>query len=304
MRVCVPRLSTALAVLALLALPSRARAQDLEPRAYSPSPVGTSFVTAVYSHQTGNVLVDPTLPIDDVDVGLNATSLLLGRTFGLAGRQASVTLVAPYVWGDVSGSVFEERLEVTRSGAADLRFRIAASLVGGPALTPEEFATRTPARTIGASLTVVAPTGQYDPARLVNIGSHRWSFKPEVGVSQPVGRWTLEATGGVWLFTENDAYFGGTKLRQRPVGTLQGHVGYTVRPGLWLAGSVTYYAGGRRIVDDLEAATITKGTRAGVAASLPIAKGQSVKLAWGRGITTRLGANLNSLVVAWQYAWF
>jgi hypothetical protein len=88
------------------------------------------------------------------------------------------------------------------------------------------------------------------------------------------------------------------------VGTVQGHVGYTVRPGLWVAGSLTYYAGGRRIVDDVEGAAITKSTRAGVAVSLPLARGQSVKLSWARGVTTRTGANLNTFLVAWQYAWF
>ena len=44
-----------------------------------------------------------------------------------------------------------------------------------------------PPRTIvGVSLLVQAPTGQYDPDRLINIGTNRWTFRPEVGVSVPV----------------------------------------------------------------------------------------------------------------------
>jgi len=35
----------------------------------------------------------------------------------------------------------------------------------------------------GASLSVVAPTGQYVDSRFVNIGMNRWAFKPEVGLT-------------------------------------------------------------------------------------------------------------------------
>jgi hypothetical protein len=299
-----PRLFNALVLLVVMCLSGPVWAQDLEPRAYSPSPVGTNFVAAIYSRQTGGVLVDPTIPIDDVEVGLNGASLLLGHTFGLAGRQASVTMIFPYVWGRVEGSVFEERREVTRSGAADLRVRFATNLIGGPALTPREFASRRPAATLGASVTVVAPTGQYDPERLINLGSNRWAFKPEVGISRPAGRWTLEATGGVWLFTKNDNYFGGAHFEQRPVGTFQGHVGYTVRPRLWVAGSVTYFAGGRSVLNGVEKSTILKNSRAGAACSIPVGSGHSVKLSWARGLTTRTGANLSTFVIGWQYASF
>ena len=38
------------------------------------------------------------------------------------------------------------------------------------------------------SLTVNAPTGQYDGTKLINVGTNRWAFKPEVGLSHPVGR--------------------------------------------------------------------------------------------------------------------
>jgi hypothetical protein len=281
-----------------------AGAQDLEPRAYSASPVGTNFAGVAYSHQTGSVLVDPTIPIDDVEVSLNGTVILLGRVFGLAGRQASLTVVAPYVWGRVSGTVFEERREVTRSGAADLRVRIAANVIGGPALTPEEFAKRKPGTTLGTSLTVVVPTGQYDPARLINVGSNRWAFKPECGVSHPAGRWTFEANGGVWLYSANDEYFGGTRFEQRPVGTLQGHVSYTFRPRLWAAVGATYFAGGRTVVNGVEKNTLARNSRAGVAVSLPVGRTQSVKVSWARGVTTRAGADLNTVAVGWQIVWF
>ena len=47
---------------------------------------------------------------------------------------------------------------------------------------------------VGASLQVSAPFGQYDNDRLVNIGTNRWSFKPESGISKALCQWTLEGS--------------------------------------------------------------------------------------------------------------
>jgi hypothetical protein len=286
------------------AIADHALAQELEPRAYTPSPIGAQYVVVGYSHQTGNVFVDPTLPISDIAVRLDTGSLTYGRTFGLLGRHTSVNVTLPYVLGNVKGTVFEERREIERSGSADLRMRFAVNLIGGPALTPKEFAKRAPTSTLGASLTVVAPTGQYDPARLVNIGSNRWSFKPELGVSVPRGAWRFEGTGGVWLFTENDAYFGGARFEQRPVETIQGHAIYTFRRQLWVAASATFFAGGRRVVNGVEGSTLQKNSRFGVQASIPFGSGHSLKLNWARGLTTRAGGDFTTIGVAWQYLWF
>ena len=60
---------------------------------------------------------------------------------------------------------------------------------------------------LGVSLKVVAPTGQYDPTKLINLGANRWAFKPELGLSRRWGHWVLDAYGGVWLFTENPEFF-------------------------------------------------------------------------------------------------
>jgi len=40
----------------------------------------------------------------------------------------------------------------------------------------------------GGSLVVSMPTGQYDGTKLINIGTNRWAFRPEIGLSQPLGR--------------------------------------------------------------------------------------------------------------------
>ena len=281
-----------------------ARAQELEPRAYAPNPTGANFVLAVYGHSSGDVVFDPALPITNVDASVNTTALFYGRTFGLFGRSASAAVQMPYVWGTVEGDVFEERNSVYRSGLGDLRLRLTTNLLGGPALAPREFAKRRPHTTLGASVLVVAPTGQYDPAKLVNVGTNRWAVKGELGLSQPAGRLFVELYAGVWVFTDNPDFFGGSRREQDPLATFQTHVSYVFRPRLWLAADANFYTGGRTSVDGVESGDLQRNSRFGLTLAVPVKRRSSLKISWARGLTTRVGGDFDTLAVGYQFLWF
>lgn len=280
-----------------------AHAQELEPRAYSPNPVGVNFLVLGVGHSSGDVLFDPSLPLTDVNARITAGLAGFGRTFGLFGRSASAGFVAPYVAADVSGSVGEDRRDVQRLGFGDPRLRLAMNIIGGEALTPVQFATRRPRATLGASVVIVPPLGQYDSTKLVNLGSNRWSFKPELGFSQPLGRWYLEMYAGLWWFTQNDAFFGGTQRQQDAIRTLQAHVSYTVRPQFWFAADATHYRGGQSSIDGSDRMDALANTRVGITMSLPITARQSLKLSWSDGVATRIGGDFTNYAIAWQYTW-
>jgi len=283
---------------------SKAAAQQLEPRAYAPAPVGLDIVGMPFVYQTGSVVTDPSLPIKDVDAHVELLAAFYDRTFSFFGRSASALLAFPYVWAKVSGEVFEERRTVTRSGQGDLQLRLASNILGGPALTPAEFA-RTPLKpTLGGSLTILMPTGQYFGDKLINIGTNRWSFKPELGLSWPLGRWTFELYSGVWLYTANDDFFGGHRRAQDPLVALQGHVLYTFVPGLWLAVDGTWYAGGRTSLDGVAGADRQENSRVGMTLAVPLGGGHALKAAWAKGATTRLGQNFTTVGLTYQYHWF
>ncbi len=279
-------------------------AQQLEPRAYSPNPMGVNFAGLSYSYQTGGIVFDASLPFSDVTARVNTGAVAYVRTFGLFGRSASAGLVVPYAWGHIQGQVFEQFREIYRSGLADIPMRLTVNLLGGPAMTPGEFAAHTPSTTLGFTTIVVAPTGQYNPAKLINIGSNRWSFKTELGLSHPAGHWVFEAYGGVWFFTTNNDFFGGQVRQQSPIGAVQGHVSYNFLPRLWVAADFTYYWGGRATVDGVASADLLANSRVGLTAAVPIARQQSVKFAWTKGATTRLGANFDTYAIAYQFLWF
>jgi Putative MetA-pathway of phenol degradation len=286
------------------AIAGTAAGQEMEPRAYSPAPRGTQFVLLSYGHQSGDVLLDASLPLKDVNIKLNAASVGYGRTFSLAGRQANVTVLFPYLWGTAQGTVFEDQIKVRRSGGGDLRVRFSTLFKGGEALGPREFAQRKPGTIIGASVSIVVPTGQYDPARLVNLGSNRWAFKPEVGISKPIGRWTFEVMGGAWLFSANNSFLGTSRREQKSMTSIQGGVIYTLRPRMWLSGNTTFYSGGSTVINGSENNDRQKNARVGATFSYPLNQHQSVKIAWAKGVTTRIGGHLNTVLVSWQYAWF
>jgi hypothetical protein len=105
---------------------------------------------------------------------------------------------------------------------------------------------------VGTSLQIAAPLGQYDPNLRVNLGTNRWSFKPEIGVSRAQGRWTLELYGSVKFFTANNKYLRTSALEQYPIGAVQGHIAYNFRPRIWAAFDAVYYAGGRTTIDGVK----------------------------------------------------
>jgi hypothetical protein len=184
-----------------------ASAQEMEPRTFSPSPVGTNFVVFAVNHASGSVLVDPSLPVTDIHASNTVNVLGLGRVFDLFGRQALVTGVLPYANSDVTGNVGGNAREVQRSGLADAQAKLSVLLLGGKPLAPREFAQAHHGTVIGLSIAVSAPTGQYYPQYLINLGTNRWATRLEGGISIPRGRWIFEGSGGVGLFGDNDLFY-------------------------------------------------------------------------------------------------
>ena len=149
----------AVAALAALAGASAARAQEMEPRAYSPSPIGTNFVAVAVGGTRGAVLFDATVPITDAHAEFGLAAAGYGRSYGLWGKQGLVLVGIAYARGYVEGLVLEASRRADRSGLGDMRVRASLNLLGPKAMSLEEFR-KAPRRTIvGVSLTVQAPTG-------------------------------------------------------------------------------------------------------------------------------------------------
>jgi hypothetical protein len=293
------------ATLGAILVAASATAQELEPRAYSPSPIGTTFIVVSATRSAGGVFTDPSVPITNVEATLGVLGLAAGHTFELFGRQALFLGIVPVAWGDASGDIGEVRRTASRRGLGDPRLKLSVILRGSPAMTPAEFVKAVRRTIVGVSLTVAPPLGQYDPAKLVNLGANRWSFKPEVGFSYPAGRWTLDTYGALLLFTNNDEYYPGTSVRrQDPIFAVQSHLSYTFARRYWAAINGTWYTGGRSSINGVDKEDLQRNTRLGATLAIPVGARQSIKFAYSTGATTRTGADFQTFTVAWQMVFF
>ena len=278
--------------------------QEMEPRAYSASPVGANFLIGGASWSGGSIVFDPALPITDVSATVQGYVVGFGHSFNAFGKHALLSVVVPYAHADVDGQVFEQRTQVTRSGLADTRARFSINLRGNPAMTAREFAATKRRTIVGASVTVAAPTGQYYPTKLINVGTNRWAVKPEVGISVPRAHWDFDGYFGLWFYSTNGEFFPADVRRsQDAILTTQAHASYTFRPRLWLAADSTWYWGGRTSVDGGEKSESMRNVRLGLTASIPAGPRQSIKVAYGNGIIARSGTDFSTVAVAWQMVW-
>jgi len=167
----------------------------------------------------------------------------------------------------------------------------------------KEFAQYRQDTNVGASLVVVAPIGQYDPTKLINLGTNRWSFKPELAISQAVGRLTLEFYAGVWIFTDNTNFFGGRTRKQDRIGTTQLHLLYTIKRRMWVGFNANFYRGGTTTVDGNVNLDLQENSRYGITLALPVTRHDSLKLSYSRGAFTTIGADFQAFGVALQHLW-
>jgi hypothetical protein len=296
-----PRCSSVLLAVALLA--PAAHAQDLEPRAYTNLPIGLNFVLAGYAHSEGGLATDPTLPVDDAHLRIHTALFAYARSLDLWGHSGKFDVILP--WSSLAGSalVAGEPRERDVSGLGDARLRLSLNFYGAPALSPADFAKYRPDLVAGASVQVTVPVGQYDGTRLINLGTNRWSIKPDVGFSQKLGTFMVDLTAGVTFFGRNDDYYGGHSLDQAPVWSTQVHLSDDFGGGVWAALGVTYYGGGHTTVDGLAKDDAFGNSRVGLTLSVPIDRRTSVKFNASRGISTRTGTNFDLLGVIAQYRW-
>lgn len=292
-----------MSALALLLMPAAASAQELEPGAYWPIPRGLNIATVVNSFNWGDLAFDPAAPIDQASARINTTALIFTRAFSLAGRSANLGVVVPIIGGHVEGLYLGEPAAVGRFGQGDPRFRLAMNLYGAPSMTPQEFASYRQQAIVGVSVIVAPPLGQYDSSKLINLGTHRWSFKPEVGLSRTYGQWVVEAMAGAWFFTDNTDFLGGRTREQDPIAAMQVHLTYKFTRGMWLAGDANYFTGGQTTIGGKQNLDLQRNSRIGATFSKALDRHQAIRMSVSRGAYTTIGADFTSIAFGYNYAW-
>jgi hypothetical protein len=279
-------------------------AQQLEPRAYSTSPTGVNMAILAYGYSAGDLNFDPSLPVDNASARINSIAIAYFRSINALGRSANVTVALPYTFGHLQGDYLGVFLPIYRSGMSDISVRFAINLYGARAMQLKEFASYRQRTNIGASIAVSAPTGQYDPAKLINIGANRWALKPEVGVSHAFRntRWILDAYAGAWLYTPNNN-LNGLRRTQSPIASAQFHLSYDFGRRLWAAFDANLFRGGRTALNGVKRNDLQTNSRVGGTISVPLTRRQSVKFAYARGAYTTIGGDFQTFSFSYQYLW-
>ena len=307
--------SCALLGLLVAVLTSISHAQDLAPRAYLITPVHSNAVTLTWSFYSGGLDFNNVVPISNARGTYSVPVFSLYHSLNFFGRSANITASLPYAVGTFSGDVGEgDRRSIYRSGLADLSVRFSVNLLGGPAMEVPQFVKWKQKRILGASLKVVAPTGQYDPHKLINWGINKWAFKPEIGYSHRFGNWVLDTYGGVWFYTTNQRFYNPplyAPQTQAPIGSFEGHLSYDFKKLFgraklhgWASVDGNFWWGGIASIYGIpNPDTDQSSSRLGGTISLPYAKHQSIKVSLSGGTYSRFGGDYTNLQVAWQYSW-
>lgn len=286
-------------------------AQDLAPRAYTISPIHSNAVTLTYSYYSGNLQFNGTVPITGAKAKVNVPVFSYTHSMRVLGRTANFSASLPYGVGNFTGQVAGFPARAYRSGLLDSTYRLSINLKGGPAMNVEQFRKWRQRTIIGASLKVVAPTGQYDSTKLLNYGANRWAFKPEIGFSRRWGDWIFDSYGAVWFFTTNPRFFsennhngGITAQTEQPVGAFEEHLSYDFKPRMWASLDANFWFGGITSLNGVQnTLTQQRNSRIGGTVAVPISRHQSLKFSYNNGAYIQYGGNYQNISAAWQYSW-
>lgn len=287
-------------------------AQDLAPRAYLITPLHSNAINLTYSFYNGGVDFNGVVPIKGATGTYSVPTVGYYHSFSFFGRSANIAAALPYGVGTFQGSVLGTHQEIYRSGLLDLGLRFSVNLKGGPAMPISQFVKWKQKTVLGASLKVVAPTGQYDPTKLISWGINRWAFKPEIGYSRRFGKWMLDGYAGAWFFTTNQKFFSIPVPRpqmQSPIGSFEGHLSYDAKnfrakTPLWFSLDGNFWYGGTTSVGGTSnSATRQTSSRIGFTAAIPLSHHQSIKTSFSTGAYVRFGGDYQNLSVSWQYSW-
>jgi hypothetical protein len=278
-------------------------AQDLEPRQYSNAPTGLNFLAAGYIRQDGSVLFDPVVQLENASLTIDGPLVGYARAVAFGDLSGRVDAAVGRVCLSGSADYLGQRYTRDVCGLTDAKMRVAINFIGAPAMTMQELARNRDNLVVGASLQLTAPVGDYDPARLANIGSNRWAAKAEIGASKVVRLWTFEGSLAGTFHQDNDEFFGGNTREQDPIYALQLHVVRSFQSGVWLAVDWNHYRGGESRTNAVPNADFQSNERFGVTFSLPINRRQSIKINASSGVSTRTGTDFDTYGAIWQYRW-
>ena len=266
--------------------------------------MGVNQLELDYAYARSNASIDTSLIIAGAQLSLNQGTIEYTRYFSFFHRVAWFEAGVPLAGLD--GSVNGTRIETSRIGVGDSSYEVATLLKGGPALRVAQFADYKPTTTVGVSLTVTAPTGGYNAEKLLNLGTDRWSFKPELAVSHPFGfegKWEVSAYANAYFFTDNTSYHGKEVLRQQALPGFEGHLSYSFTNNVWASVDTAYSFRGDSIVDGVDQHNEQQNFILGCEANVSLNPQNSLVFEFAKALVHQNGPDRKGFVLKYVYSW-
>ena len=285
-------------------VPDQVCAQFTDPRAYDNTPVGINQLELSYAYAHANASIDTSLIITGASFNLNQGTIDYTRYFGLLHRLTWVEAGVPV--GGLSGSIAGTNIHGSTTGSGDSNYELAMLLKGGPALSVKQFEEYKPTTTLGVSLTITAPTGSYHADKILNLGSNRWSFKPEIALSDPFGpeqRWEFDAYANAYFYTDNISYHGREILGQQPLAGLEGHLSYSFSDNLWASIDTRYSFRGTTFLNSVNQNNAQQNFILGSEINVSLSLRNSLVLEFAKAVVHQNGPALVGFSVKYDYTW-
>ena len=259
--------SVGVLVLVAALSPLPAFAQGDGPRSHSKGMLtGTNVFSLTYMSGSGNVNpLDPSHTIQpDADFDVDLALVGYSRSFSLFGRTAVGSILVPVgaIDGGAGGFLFS--LEDSARGFGDPVLQLDLNLIGAPAMPKMPDLLRfEPDFTLDLVFTLGIPVGEYDEDSPVNIGQNRWYGRVGMPLMFSLDDWvpgrrtTLEFTPAVWLFGDNDDFFGpslfsnNTTLENDFLFQLDAHLTRDFTDDFWGSLDAVWYHGGESTIGNL-----------------------------------------------------
>ncbi|MGY0392372.1 transporter [Bizionia sp. KMM 8389] len=292
-------------ILLFLINPFEIVAQDIEPRRWTPMPLGVKVVGAGYIYTGGTIAFDPILQAEDVSLKMNVIAASYVQPFKIGNRLARVDVTVPLIMAEWNGLLSGEPTSLSRDGFSDPRLRVSLNLIGPEAMNASDmrnYMKENPTNTmVGVSLAVTFPFGQYDNYRLINLGTNRFTIRPQIGMVHNWGRWSYELTTSVFLFSDNSDFYNNQLKEQKPLYAVQTHLIHRFLNNMWLSASAGLGTGGSAVIDDIAKDDARGDFLAALSFGLPVTKTQAVKFSYLRSVTFKdIGSNTSSLGLGWS----
>lgn len=298
------RLLFACFVLAVLFVEDEACAQFTDPRNYENTPIGLNRLELGYAHAHANASIDTSLIVAGAKFDLNEGTIDYTRYFGLFNRLTWVEATVPVA--GLRGSIPSANLHGSITGAGDSSYQLAMLLKGGPALTVAQFEHYKPTTTVAVSLKVSAPTGLYHSNKILNLGSDRWSFFPEIGLTQPFGRdqkWEFDAYFNAYFYTDNTSYRGKEILSQRPLPGCEAHISYTFNDSVWVSLDTRYAFHGTTFLNGVGQNDSQQNFILGSELNVSLNRRNSLTFEFANALVHQNGPALIGFRVRYNYTW-